>query len=114
MFSNGLFLITIFFLLVLACTKPIGAYMARIFEGERTFLYPVIRPLERLVYRLSGIEEEREQTWTEYAGALLMFSIVPLLLTYAIQRLQGWLPFNPQGFGAKVMTPDLAFNTAVS
>jgi K+-transporting ATPase ATPase A chain len=114
MFSNGLFLITVFFLLLLACTKPIGAFMARVFEGERTFLHPVIRPLERLVYRLCGIEEDREQIWTQYAGALLMFSVVGLLLTYLIQRLQGWLPFNPQGFGAKVMTPDLAFNTAVS
>jgi K+-transporting ATPase ATPase A chain len=114
MFSNGLFLITAFFLLLLACTKPIGAFMARVFEGERTFLHPLIRPLERLVYRLCGIEEDREQIWTQYAGALLMFSIVGLLLTYMLERLQGWLPFNPQGFGAKVMTPDLAFNTAVS
>ena len=114
MLSNGLFLITIFFLLVLACTKPMGAYMARVFAGERTFLHPLVRPLERLVYRLCGIEEEREQVWTQYAGSLLMFSIVSLLLTYLIQRFQGWLPFNPQGLGAKVMTPDLAFNTAVS
>ncbi|HXA52549.1 MAG TPA: potassium-transporting ATPase subunit KdpA [Candidatus Acidoferrum sp.] len=114
MLSNGLFLITIFFLLVLACTKPMGAYMARVFAGERTFLQPLIRPLERLVYRLCGVEEEREQVWTQYAGSLLMFSIVSLLLTYLIQRFQGWLPFNPQGLGAKVMTPDLAFNTAVS
>lgn len=114
MSSNGVFLIAVFFLLVLGCTKPLGAYMARVFQGERTFLDPLIRPIERLVYRLCGIEEEREQVWTQYAASLLMFSIVPLLLTYLIERLQGWLPFNPQGFGAKVMTPDLAFNTAVS
>ena len=114
MLSNGLFLIIVFFLLVLACTKPMGAFMARIFEGERTFLHPVIRPVERLVYRLCSIDEQREQTWTQYAGAMLMFSIVPLLMTYAIERLQGFLPFNPQGFGAKAMPPDLAFNTAVS
>jgi K+-transporting ATPase ATPase A chain len=114
MFSNGLFLITVFFLLVLACTKPMGAYMARVFEGERTFLHPLLRPLERLIYRLCGVEVEREQIWTQYAGAMLMFSIVPLLMTYLIERLQGWLPFNPQGFSAKLMPPDLAFNTAVS
>jgi K+-transporting ATPase ATPase A chain len=114
MFANGLFLTTVFFLLLLACTKPMGAYMARVFASERTFLHPLIRPLERLVYRLCGVEEDREQIWTQYAASLLMFSIVSLLLTYLIQRLQGWLPFNPQGFGAKLMTPDLAFNTAVS
>src|SRR5689334_4944980 len=102
MSSNGLMLIIVFFLLVLACTKPIGAFMARVFEGQRTFLHPVIRPLERLVYRVCGIDENAEQIWTQYAGALLMFSIVPLLLTYLLERLQGILPFNPQGFGAKV------------
>src|SRR5258705_48467 len=82
--------------------------------GNRTFVHRLIRRLERLVYRLCGIEEEREHVWTEYAASLLMFSIVALLLTYLIERFQGWLPFNPQGLGAKVMTPDLAFNTAVS
>ncbi|MBS1853748.1 MAG: potassium-transporting ATPase subunit KdpA [Acidobacteria bacterium] len=114
MYSNGFFLVTVFFLAVLAATKPMGAYMAQVFEGRRTFLHPLIRPLERLVYRLCGVEEEREQIWTQYAGAMLMFSIVPLLLTYLIERLQGWLPFNPQGFGSKLMPPDLAFNTAAS
>ena len=114
MSSHGLMSIIVFFLLVLACTRPIGAFMTRVFEGQRTFLHPLIRPLERLVYRVCGIDENAEQIWTQYAGALLMFSVVPLLLTYLLERLQGILPFNPQGLGTKVMTPDLAFNTAVS
>ncbi len=95
--------------------------MARVFEGERTFLHPVLRPLERLIYRLSGVREDVEQHWTQYAGALLAFSIAKFVFTYLIQRLQGFLPLNPQGFstasaatGATPMTPDLAFNTAVS
>ena len=106
---------------VLALTKPMGAFMARVFEGERTWLHPLLRPLERLIYRLCGIKEDQEQRWTGYAGSLLMFSLAGLLLTYLVQRIQGFLPFNPQGFGtahaaqgATAMTPDLAFNTAVS
>src|SRR5689334_2866094 len=98
-----------------------GAFMARVFEGERTWLHPVLQPLERLIYKLCGIREDQEQRWTGYAASLLMFSLVSLLLTYLIQRLQGFLPFNPQGFGtahapqgATAMTTDLAFNTAVS
>jgi K+-transporting ATPase ATPase A chain len=117
----GFLQIAVFFLLVLAFTKPMGAFMARVFEGQRTWLHPVLRPLERLIYRLCGIHEEQEQRWTGYAGSLLMFSLASLLLTYLIQRVQGILPFNPQGFGtahaaqgATAMTPDLAFNTAVS
>ncbi len=90
-------------------------------QGERTFLHPVLRPLERLIYRLGGVREDVEQHWTQYAGALLAFSVAKFVFTYLIQRLQGWLPLNPQGFGtaqaaqgATTMTPDLAFNTAVS
>jgi len=119
--SNGFLQIALFFVLVLALTKPMGAFMARVFEGERTWLHPALRPLERFIYRLSGIDETTEQRWTGYAASLLMFSLVSLLLTYLIQRIQGLLPFNPQGFGtahaaqgATAMTPDLAFNTAVS
>jgi K+-transporting ATPase ATPase A chain len=112
MVSQGLFLITAFYLVVLALTKPLGVFMARVFEGERTFLHPVLRPLERLVYRLCGIREDREQRWTQYAASLLAFSLVGLLVTYLIQRLQGLLPLNPQTLGT--VTPDLAFNTAVS
>jgi len=121
MTGNGLFQILIFFLVILALTKPMGAFMATVFEGRRTWLHPVLRPLERSIYRLGGIHEDQEQQWTAYAASLLMFSLVSLLLTYVIQRLQGLLPFNPQGFGtahaaqgATAMTPDLAFNTAVS
>ena len=121
MTPNGLLQISVFFLTVLALTKPVGAFMARVFEGERTWLHPALRPLERLIYRLCGIREDHEQRWTGYAAALLAFSLASLVLTYLIQRLQGLLPFNPQGFGtahaaqgATAMTPDLAFNTAVS
>jgi K+-transporting ATPase ATPase A chain len=114
MTSIGLLQILLFFLVLLALTKPIGAFMAHLFEGERTFLHPVVRPLERLVYRLSGVDETAEQGWTYYAGSLLAFSLVGILLTYLIQRIQGVLPFNPQGFLGKLISPDLAFNTATS
>jgi K+-transporting ATPase ATPase A chain len=110
----GILQILLFFLIVLALTKPVGAYMARLFEGERTLLHPVVRWLERLVYKLSGVDESAEQHWTLYAGSLLAFSLAGILLTYLIQRIQGMLPFNPQAFGGKLITPDLAFNTAVS
>jgi potassium-transporting ATPase potassium-binding subunit len=114
MTSTGLLQILVFFLIVLALTKPTGAFMARLFEGERTFLHPVVRPLERLVYKIGCVDESAEQHWTHYAGSLLAFSLAGILLTYLIQRIQGMLPFNPQGFGGKLITPDLAFNTAVS
>ncbi len=121
MTSNGLLQITVFFLLVLALTKPMGAFMTHIFEGKRTWLHPALRPLERLIYKLCGIQEDQEHRSTGYAASLLMFSLASLVLTYLIQRMQGFLPFNPQGFGtahaaqgATAMTPDLAFNTAVS
>jgi K+-transporting ATPase ATPase A chain len=114
MTSTGLLQIFLFFLVILALTKPVGLFMARLFEGERTFLHPVVRPLERLVYKLSSVDEAAEQHWTHYAGSLLAFSLAGILLTYLIQRIQGILPFNPQGFGGKLITPDLAFNTAAS
>jgi K+-transporting ATPase ATPase A chain len=114
MTSSGLLQIFLFFLIILALTKPVGAFMARLFEGERTFLHPVVRPLERLVYKLSGVDETAEQHWTHYAGSLLAFSLVGILLSYLIMRIQGILPFNPQGFLGKLWTPDLAFNTAAS
>ena len=121
MTATGVFQILFFFALILAVTKPLGVFMARVFEGERTFLQPVLGWLERAIYRLGGIRADVEQRWTEYAGALLAFTIVKFGFTYLIQRLQGLLPLNPQGFstshapmGATTMTPDLAFNTAVS
>jgi K+-transporting ATPase ATPase A chain len=86
--------------------------MARVFTGQRTWLDPVLRPGERLIYRLTGVDERREMRWTEYAAALLLFSVVSMLVLYVMQRAQAWLPFNPQGFGA--VPPALAFNTAVS
>jgi K+-transporting ATPase ATPase A chain len=109
----GLTQIAVYFLLILAVAKPLGAYMTRVFAGQRTFLHPVLGPLERLCYRLSGIRESVDQRWTQYAASLLAFSFFSFLLLYLLQRLQGLLPLNPMSFGA-TMTPDLAFNTAVS
>ena len=114
MTANGWLQILFYFALILAVTKPLGVFMARVFEGERTFLHPAVRPLERMIYRLSGIKETLEQRWTQYAGALLAFTVAKFVVTYLIQRLQGLLPLNPQGFGIAQVTPDLAFNTAVS
>jgi potassium-transporting ATPase potassium-binding subunit len=103
----------LFFLLVLFLVTPLlGGYMARVFTRQRTWLDPVLRPLERLLYRLTGVDEAREMRWTEYAVAVLLFGVVSMLVLYAMQRMQQLLPFNPQGFGA--VAPALAFNTAVS
>ena len=109
---NGWLQILFFLGAIFAVTPLIGGYMARVFTRRRTWLDPVMRPLERLVYRTTGVNETHEMRWTEYAMALLLFSIVSLLVLYLLQRLQGVLPFNPQGFGG--VAPDLAFNTAVS
>src|ERR1700736_5236142 len=114
MTSNGILQIAIYFGLILLVTKPVGLFMAHLFEGERTFLHPVIRPLEVLVYKLCGVREDEEQRWTQYAFSLLSLSIFSFLFVYGFQRLQGLLPLNPQGFGTAQMPPDLAFNTAVS
>jgi K+-transporting ATPase ATPase A chain len=110
---NGWIQILVFLGLILAVTKPIGVFMARVFNRERTFLDPVLRPLERLLYRVTGVDENHEMQWTEYAVAMLLFSLVSMALLYLIQRVQGFLPFNPQKFGA-VNPPALAFNTAAS
>ena len=112
MTSNGWFQILLFFALVLAAAKPLGIHMARVFQRERTFFDFAARPLERLIYRLTGVDETREMRWTEYAAAVLIFSLVSMLLTYAIERLQHVLPLNPQGLAA--VAPALAFNTAAS
>jgi K+-transporting ATPase ATPase A chain len=109
-----MFQIIVYFLIVLAITKPVGAYMARLFSGERTFLHPLLRWLEVVIYKLSGVREDVEQRWTQYAGALLSFSIFGFLLAYVLQRAQAYLPLNPQNFGTPNVTPDLAFNTATS
>ncbi len=114
MTSNGILQMALFFGVLLLLTKPLGAYMARVFQGERTFLTPVLRPVERLFYKLFGVNEDEDMRWTTYAFAMLMFSVVGALLTYALLRLQGYLPFNPKRFTGKEMTADLAFNTAMS
>src|SRR6202163_3240438 len=114
MTSNGILQILVFFGLILLTTKPVGLFMSRLFQGERTFLHPVLRPIEVLVYRLCGVREDQEQRWTQYTGSLLSFSIMSFVFVYAFQRLQGHLPLNPQGFGTAQVPPDLAFNTSVS
>jgi len=114
MTSIGILQIALFFGLVLVCIKPLGAYMARIFEGQRTFMHPVLRWLEVLTYKLIGVREEVEQRWTHYTASLLSFSTFGFLIVYLLQRAQAYLPFNPQGFGTPNVSPDLAFNTAVS
>jgi K+-transporting ATPase ATPase A chain len=112
----GILQILIFLGLIAACARPLGVFMARVFEGERTWLTPVFGPVERLFYRLFGVREDEDMPWTTYAFAMLMFSIVGMLFTYVLLRIQGALPLNPQGFkgDASGMTPDLSFNTAAS
>jgi K+-transporting ATPase ATPase A chain len=112
MTANGWLQILIFFALILAVTKPMGVFMTHVFNRERTFLDPVLRPVERLIYRLTGVNEEREMRWTEYAFAMLLFSVVSMLVLYLMQRLQGVLPFNPQKLTA--IEPSSSFNTAAS
>jgi K+-transporting ATPase ATPase A chain len=102
----------IFFLLVLAVTKPLGTYLAHVFQGERTWLTPVFAPLEKVIYRLCGVREAEEMTWYAYALSMLAFSLVGLAYLYVLLRTQKWLPFNPQHIDN--MAPDLAWNTAVS
>jgi K+-transporting ATPase ATPase A chain len=112
MTANGWFQICFFFALVLVCAKPLGLYMARVFERERTFADGVFRPVERLIYRVTGIDETHEMRWTEYAVVMLLFSLVTMLATYAVERLQHLLPLNPQHLSS--VAPDLALNTAAS
>src|SRR5580704_4881721 len=98
MTANGWFQIVLFFLILLAVTKPLGIFMARVFNGEKTFLDPLLRPIERLVYRTTGIDEKHEMDWKEYTVAMLLYSAVSMVVLYLIQRVQQWLPFNPQHF----------------
>jgi K+-transporting ATPase ATPase A chain len=109
---NGWFQILLFLAILLAVTKPLGAFMARVFNRERTFLDPLARPVERLLYRLTRVDENHEMRWTEYAGAMLLYSGVSMAVLYGIERLQQWMPWNPQKFPA--VDPTLAFNTAAS
>jgi len=112
MTANGWFQIGLYVLVLFLITKPIGIFLARVFEREKTFLDPVLRPVERLIYRLCGVDENKEMRWTEYGTTMLVFSAVSLILLYLFERLQQWLPWNPQRFAN--VSPDLAWNTAVS
>ena len=114
MTTNSIIQIIIFFLIISAITKPLGKFMAAVFQGKRTFLSPALRPLEVLVYRLCRVDEHEDQHWTAYTIAMLIFSAVGCVFTYVALRLQGILPLNPQGYGVKEMTPDLAFSTSTS
>jgi K+-transporting ATPase ATPase A chain len=109
---NGWLQIAIMLALVIATARPLGAFMASVLEGNRTFLAPALRPVESRFYAMSGVDETREQTWVQYVAALLMFNAAGFLLLYAILRLQWYLPLNPQGFSG--MSEHLAFNTAIS
>jgi K+-transporting ATPase ATPase A chain len=112
MTANGWFQILFFLAVIAAITPPLGAYMTRVFARERTWLDVVLRPIEWLIYRTTGVDETREMRWTEYAAALLLFSAVSMLALYGMQRLQAVLPWNPQRLPG--VPPDLAFNTAAS
>jgi potassium-transporting ATPase potassium-binding subunit len=109
---NGWAQIGLFLVAILAVTPPLGRFMTRVFSRERTFLDPLLHPIERLIYRTTGVDEAREMRWTEYAAAMLLFSVVSMVVLYVMQRVQQWLPWNPQRFAA--VPPDLAFNTAAS
>ncbi len=102
----------LYFVVLLALAKPLGTYMARVYQGEHTFLDPVLGPVERLIYRASGIRAEDDMNWKTYAITMMLFNGLGLLVVYALQRLQAVLPLNPQGLGA--VTPDSSWNTAVS
>ena len=118
---NGWLQILLFTVIVIALAKPVGVFLTHVFSGERTFLHPVFRSIERIIYKLTGVKEEREMHWSEYATAMLLYSLVSLLVLYLIQRLQGYLPLNPQNLpgvdspasatGGYVAS---AFNTAAS
>src|SRR5262245_37276159 len=112
MTANGLLQIALFCAIVTVAAIPLGRYMARVFTGERTFLSPVLGPVERMIYGVCGVDSQKEQHWLTYAFAALMFHVFCFVSLYAILRLQYFLPFNPQGMTG--MEPTLALNTAVS
>ena len=122
MTAIGWFQIILFLGVILALTKPFGTFMYKVFEGQKTWLTPLFRPIERVVYKIGGVKEDEEMPWTTYTLAMLLFSVVTLVVTYAILRWQAFLPLNPMHFGdaknapsyGTAMTPDLAFNTAIS
>ena len=112
MSANGWFQIGLFLAVLLLVTKPVGDFLVRVFAREKTLLDPLLAPVERLIYRLTGVSEQQEMHWTEYGFAMLLFSGVSLLLLYLIERTQAWLPLNPQKLAS--VAPDLAWSTAVS
>ncbi|HEY4837789.1 MAG TPA: potassium-transporting ATPase subunit KdpA, partial [Candidatus Acidoferrales bacterium] len=112
MTANGWLQILFFIVVILLITKPMGVFITRVFAREKTFLDPVLRPIEKVVYRLTGVDEQHEMRWTEYAVSMLLFSGVSMALLYFIERTQHWLPWNPQKFPN--VPPTLAFGTAAS
>src|SRR5215510_13264882 len=112
MTSSGIFQLAFYLVVLLALGKPLGAYMARVYEGRPILLDRALGWLERLIYRASGVVPQLEMGWKTYAAAMLLFNFFGLLAVYVLQRLQGVLPLNPAGFGA--VSPDSSFNTAVS
>ncbi len=112
MTGSGVLQIVLYVAVLIALVRPLGAFMANVYEGQRTWLSPAISPLERLVYRVAAVDPAREQNWKQYALAVLVFNLAGFVVLYLLQRAQGVLPLNPQNFGA--VSPDSAFNTAVS
>ncbi|HTV91196.1 MAG TPA: potassium-transporting ATPase subunit KdpA [Verrucomicrobiae bacterium] len=112
MTAIGWLQIAVLFALLLVCVKPLGLFMAKVFAGERTFLTPIFGPVEKVIYRLCRVDPQAEMTWYTYLFAVLAFTFVGFAFLYILLRTQQWLPLNPQGFGP--MSPDLAFNTAIS
>ena len=110
----GWFQIILFLGVILALTKPFGTFMFNVFEGKKTLISPVFRPLEKLIYKVGGVNEDEEMPWTRYTVAMLLFSVVTLFVTYAALRLQAFLPWYDKTVLTTPMTPDLAFNTAIS
>ena len=112
MTANGWFQIGLFLAVIFLLTKPLGVFLVHVFERKRTFLDPVLRPIEKILYRITGVDENREMPWTEYGITMLLFSGVSMVLLYLMERFQHWLPLNPQHLAN--VTPDLAWNTAAS
>ncbi len=112
MTTLGVVQLVIYFAILIAITKPLGLYMTRLFDGGRVFLSPIVKPIERGIYRVTGVDERREMRWTTYAVAMLLFQVVGFMAVYLVQRFQHGLPFNPQHFAN--VEPRSAFNTAVS
>jgi K+-transporting ATPase ATPase A chain len=112
MLVNQVLQIALYFIVLVLLAIPLGGYMAKVYEGQKTFLDSVLRPVEKLIYRILAVKAEDEMSWKRYTLSLLLFSFVSMVFLYVLQRVQGYLPLNPQHFGS--VTPDLAFNTAVS